>query len=338
MTQVADLGEFSLIARLTASLPTPPDVIAGVGDDAAILDIQGAMLVATCDAQVQDTHFRLERAAPQDIGRKALAVNISDCAAMGAHPRFALISLLLPPTLEVAILDGIYDGMRQEAARFGVAIIGGNIARLAERLVLDITLLGLADERRVLRRQGARPGDAIFVTGTLGLAGAGLLAQEDPALSIPLEVRQTALQAQQRPEPRVADGLWLAAHGATAAIDISDGFLADLGHLCEASGVQAEIAVESLPIAHATRTIAQAVGIDPVELALSAGEDYELIFTVPARAASDLARHLAEATGTTATQIGICAEGAPRVTIRGYTRSANAPTGWDHIRGPMARN
>ncbi len=149
MITIAELGEFGLIARLTAGLPRSADVILGVGDDAAILDIGGdQLLVATCDAQVEDTHFRLRYMNPYDIGRRALAVNVSDMAAMGGSPRYALISLMLPPTLDVTILDGIYAGLQAEAAQFGVAIVGGNIARNTERLIIDITLLGTVMRER----------------------------------------------------------------------------------------------------------------------------------------------------------------------------------------------
>src|SRR5258708_11181045 len=130
MTTIAELGEFGLSARITAGLPRSADVIVGVGDDAAVLDIGGdELLIATCDAQVEDTHFRLQHTNPHDIGRRALAVNLSDIAAMGGKPRFALISLLLPPTLDVAILDGIYDGLREEAWQLDVELVCGNIAR-----------------------------------------------------------------------------------------------------------------------------------------------------------------------------------------------------------------
>src|SRR2546421_2035397 len=177
---MAELGEFGLIARLTADLPHTSAVIAGVGDDAAILDIGGnELLVATCDAQVEDTHFRLRSIHPHDLGRRVLAVNLSDIAAMGARPRFALISLLLPPTLDVSILDGIYAGLREEATRFDVAIVGGNIARNEERLVIDITLLGTGKREQLLRRRNAKSGDALMVTGSLGSAAAGLLILED---------------------------------------------------------------------------------------------------------------------------------------------------------------
>ena len=168
MPTIAELGEFGLIARITAGLPRYADVIVGVGDDAAVLDIGcDELLVATCDAQVEDTHFRLRNTNPHDIGRRALAVNLSDIAAMGARPSFALISLLMPPTLDVAVLDGIYEGLREEAAQFDMALVGGNIARNAERLIIDITLLGTGARNRLLRRNSAKPGDAVMVTGSL---------------------------------------------------------------------------------------------------------------------------------------------------------------------------
>src|SRR5207245_5044433 len=184
VTSMAELGEFGLIARLTADLPHTSAVITGVGDDAAILDIGGnELLVATCDAQVEDVHFRLRNIHPHDLGRRVLAVNLSDIAAMGARPRFALISLLLPPTLDVSILDAIYAGLREEAAQFDVALVGGNIARNAERLIIDITLLGTGMRYRLLRRNNAKPGEVVMVTGSLGTAAAGLLVLEDEQLA-----------------------------------------------------------------------------------------------------------------------------------------------------------
>src|SRR5437667_1775331 len=176
MTTVGELGEFGLIARITAGLPQSPDVIEGVGDDAAILDIGGEdVLVATCDVQVEDTHFRLRNTNPHDIGRRALAVNLSDIAAMGARPRFALISLLMPPTLDVAVLDGIYEGLREEAAQFDVALVGGNIARNAGRLIIDITLLGTGARNRLLRVTSVERGDAVMGPERVGRPAGGLV-------------------------------------------------------------------------------------------------------------------------------------------------------------------
>jgi thiamine-monophosphate kinase len=335
MATIAELGEFGLIARLTAGLPQPTDVIVGVGDDAAILDIGGdELVVATCDAQVEDIHFRLRHTHPHDMGRKALAVNLSDIAAMGGKPRFALISLLMPPTLEVAVLDGIYEGLREEAAQFDVALVGGNIARNAERLIIDITLLGTATRNRLLRRDSAKLGEVVMVTGSLGSAAAGLFVVEDEQLAakIPSENLAGVLAAQRTPTPRVAAGQWLAHHGVTTCIDVSDGLAADIAHICEASGAGVQIEAESLPILPEVVTLATLAGRVPQDLALFGGEDYELVFTVPADRAAVLAHELFVATGVNATAIGTICEGSSITLLHQGNPSPLRPTGWDHLR------
>ena len=335
MTTIAELGEFGLIARLTAGLPRSADVILGVGDDAAILDIGGdELLVATCDAQVEDTHFRLRYMNPHDIGRRALAVNVSDVAAMGGSPRYALISLMLPPTLDVAILDGIYAGLQAEAAQFGVAIVGGNIARNTERLIIDITLLGTVMQERILRRDMAKPADAVMVTGSLGSSAAGLLVSEDEHLAakIPPEDRERVLAALRRPTPRVAAGQWLAEQGVITAMDVSDGLAADISHICDASSVGVDIEAESLPIEPAAVTIASLAGREPQDLALFGGEDYELLFTAPEDRADALSQELLRAKGVKATRIGKIREGSARTLFRKGTAVPLISTGWDHLR------
>jgi thiamine-monophosphate kinase len=335
MTTIAELGEFGLIARITAGLPQSADVILGVGDDAAVLDIGGdELVVATCDAQVEDTHFRLRHTNPHNVGRRALAVNLSDIAAMGGKPRFALISLLVPPTLEVAILDGIYEGLREEAGQFDVALVGGNIARNAERLIIDITLLGTGMRNRLLRRDSAQPGEVVMVTGSLGSAAAGLLVLEDEHLAakVPSENLVGVLAAQRTPTPQVAAGQWLAQHGVTTGIDVSDGLAADIAHICEASGVGAHIEAESLPIQPEVVTLATLAGREPQDLALFGGEDYELVFTAPADRADVLAHELFVATGVHATAIGTICEGSAMILFHHGKPSPLHPTGWDHLR------
>jgi thiamine-monophosphate kinase len=338
LTTIAELGEFGLIARLTAGLPRPADVVVGVGDDAAVLDVGGdELVVATCDALVEDTHFRLRprpSISPYDLGRRALAVNLSDIAAMGGRPRFALISLLIPPALELAVLDGIYEGLREEAAQSGVALVGGNIARNAERLIIDITLLGMARRDRLLRRDRAKPGEVVMVTGNLGTAAAGLLALEDEQLAarIPPESREAVLAAQRVPTPRIAAGQWLAEHGITTAIDVSDGLAADVAHICEASSVGVQIEAEALPILPEVVTLATIAGREPQDLALFGGEDYELVFTVPADRADALAHELFVATGVKAAAIGTIREGAAMTILRNGESVPLRAGGWDHLR------
>ena len=335
MTSIAELGEFGLIARIAAAISQPSDVLVGIGDDAAVLDIGGdELLVATCDAQVEDIHFRLRSLSSYDLGRRALAVNLSDLAAMGARPRFALVSLLLPPALEVAVIDGIYAGLQAEATQFHLAVVGGNIARNAERLIVDITLLGTGRRGRLLRRDQARPGDVVMVTGSLGTAAAGVLLAEDAQLAarVPAETLTAVRRAQSVPTPRIAAGQWLAEHEITTAIDISDGLAADLAHICAASHVGVQLDADALPVDPAVTTVAGQAGRDPQDLALFGGEDYELLFTVPADRAPTLAQELFSATGVVATAIGTMnADGQSTLVRQGRTIPL-VTRGWDHLR------
>ncbi len=336
MPTVAELGEFGLIARLTAALSPSADVVTGVGDDAAILKAGAGWWVATCDAQVEDVHFRLRDGMPEEIGHRALAVNLSDIAAMGAIPRFALISLLIPATLELAVLDAIYAGLRAEAERYGVAIVGGNVARNPERLILDITLLGVGTPERLLRRSGARPGDDLLVTGTLGAAAAGLLLMQTPWLDV--AEKAALIHAQRLPTPRISAGQWLAAHGATAALDVSDGLLADLNHLCVASGAGARLDLDALPIAPGVATVAMAHGRSARDLALGGGEDYELLFTVPGTLTAGIVAELLQATGVPATPIGTIVAGTPEIQDSNGQPLAIVGGGWDHLRNEVPRD
>lgn len=332
--QIAEIGEFGLIARLTAGLPLGAGVVLGVGDDAAVLDPAGELIAATCDAQVQGVHFRLGQATPANIGWKALAVNLSDLAAMGATPRFALVSLLVPPDLSVATLDGIYAGLRDLAQRYGVAIVGGNVAAQPDRLAIDITALGTVARERIIRRAGARPGDHLLVTGTLGAAAAGLWAQDHPdaAAAMPADLLQAALAAQYAPEPRVAVGQALARYGVTAALDISDGLAADVSHLGAASGVGVEIDAARLPIAPAAWAAEPLAGRAALDLALFGGEDYELLLTVPAERAGDALAGLMQETGVPICDIGTIVVEQTIKVRRHATTAVLTPTGWDHLR------
>jgi thiamine-monophosphate kinase len=335
--RLADLGEFELIARLTQGLDVRPDVVLGVGDDAALLDLRpDALLVATCDAQVEDRHFLRGVATPEDIGHKALAVNLSDIAAMGAEPLWALVSLVVPPALPVAELDGLYSGLRALARRYGVAVVGGNVAATSGPLVVDVTVLGKVPRGAALTRSGGRPGDRLLVTGTLGAAAAGLLAVRDPAAvgGLPPAVLARVREALVRPEPRVAEGRALASTGdVTALLDISDGLAADLGHLCAASGTGAVVEAESLPVDDATRAVAAALGRDPLPLALGGGEDYQLLCAVRPEGVERVRTAVAQVGGS-ATPIGYLTDATEgmRLRHRDGTLEALAPVGWDHLR------
>ena len=304
--RVEDLGEFGLIARLTAGLrASPPDVVVGIGDDAAaVRPSPGKLLLATCDCQVEGAHFVLAAAHPGLLGRKSLAVNLSDIAAMGGLPRFALVSLGIPPGTSAALLDELYQGLVGLAAEFGVAVVGGNVSR-ASVLFIDVTLLGEVEPERIVRRQRARPGDKLLVTGFPGRAAAGLALALGRSAMLPSSTVEVLLQAWEDPSPRVGEGRIISASGhCTAMIDVSDGLAADLGHLCEASRVGATVWASQLPIAGELAAYADAAGADPLGLALHGGEDYELLFTVSPPAAREVAEAVEVATGTPVALVG----------------------------------
>lgn len=338
--QIEAIGEFGLIARLTHALETRPDVVLGIGDDAALLDVGPDMLlVATCDAQVEGRHFLPSIATPQEIGHKTLAVNASDIAAMGAEPLWALISLLLPTNVTMTMLDGIYEGIRSLGRRLGVAIVGGNVSGTDGPLTLDMTLLGRIARGRACTRSGGQPGDRLVVTGTLGAAAAGLLAfaaGRDLAADVRIapDVLERARVALVAPMPRIAEGRALAATGIVSAmLDISDGLAADLGHLCTASGVGAIVEAQALPIDDAALAIAAAYGRDPLDLALGGGEEYELLLSVPP-AMLDTALHAVRSVGGAAHVIGELTEAREGMQLRlenGALRPLE-PRGWDHLR------
>ncbi len=355
------VGEFELIARLTAGLATRPDVVLGVGDDAALLALDPAspwLLAATVDAQVEGHHFVRGVATPEDIGHKALAVNLSDLAAMGAEPLWALVSLVLPPGADPTELERVYAGMRALAERYGIAIVGGNVAALARPqarvacpsepgrdvagqgpLVLDVTALGRVRRGQALTRAGGRPGDALLVTGTLGGAAAGLLAlvtgqsPRDAARLAP-KVLRLAREALVAPIPRVAEGRALAETGEVhAMLDVSDGLAADLAHLCAASDCGALLDAAAIPIAPAARAVAAAYGRDALDLALYGGEDYELLFAT-APATVDVVRDAVARCGGEAHVIGRLTAPGDGLRIRWPDGAAGPlePRGWDHLR------
>lgn len=271
---VAEIGERALIERIRARLNVPPWVVVGPGDDAAVIEPERGMLeVLTTDALVEGIHFDRRFCPPEAIGHKALAVNLSDLAAMGASPRAALLSLLLPDGLAVADLDRVLDGLLTLAGRYRVALVGGNIARSPGPLVVDLTAVGSVGRRRVLTRAGARPGDEVYVTGSIGAGVVGLQAFRENAVAAP---------AQQRylwPEPRVRAGLLLGRNrAASACMDLSDGLGDGLHQLAGASGVGLAIDVGALPIDPDVMGWFVQRCADATGAAVAGGDDYELLF------------------------------------------------------------
>lgn len=312
------IGEFELIDLFARELPPDGEgVILGIGDDAAVLaPPRGERLVLSVDAVVEGVHFR-RGWAPEDVGWKALAVNLSDLAAMGARPLWALVALATPPGRDPAWLARVGRGLAGCARRHGLAVVGGNVTR-ARDLSLTVTVAGAA--ARTMTRAGARPGDLVLVSGTLGDAALGLARGAAP----PLVARQ------RRPAPRVALGRALAGL-ATACVDVSDGFLQDLGHLCRASGVGARLWLAAVPLSPAYRAATRRAR-DPWEAALSGGEDYELVVTLPARRLG-AALAAARRAGTRLSPVGsVVARKGVEVVAPGGGRHRARRAGHDHLR------
>jgi len=310
---IADLTERALIARLRARVPASPDwVLTGIGDDAAVLaPARGMVEVVTTDALVEGVHFRREWSSAQDIGHKALAVNLSDLAAMGATPRAALLSLTLPAAFPLNDFDALIDGFLALAALTKTPLVGGNIARSIGGLHIDVTVTGAVRPRRVLRRSGARPGDRLFVTGRLGAAAAGLAALAassepsgfSPTVSAGLKpgCSEEILAAHRRPSPRLRTGIVVANNrSASACMDLSDGLADAIQQVCEASGCGADVDTTAVPV-HEAATLAQA---------LTGGEDYELLFAVPRRRTRLFHAAIKQAGEVAVTEIGACTKGA----------------------------
>jgi thiamine-monophosphate kinase len=276
------ISELDLIRRIRAqAAPADANLLQGIGDDCAVLAISSAapLSLITTDTLVEGIHFDLKWHSPELLGRKAVAVNISDVAAMGGSPRFVLLSLAAPATFSMELVDRFMQGFMAALADYRVTLIGGDTVRSTQGLVLSVTVLGEVDRRQVLYRSGARPGDQIWVSGFLGQAATGLEICRQ---------RQTALQqsypelvtAHLEPIPELALGRALAKSGlVTAMIDMSDGLASDLAHVCEESGVGAVVRAEDLPISESTQQAALALGLDPRKLAIAGGEDYRLLFT-----------------------------------------------------------
>jgi len=273
-------GEFQLIERFTRPFLAGAGVEVGIGDDAAVLrPPPGHDLVATVDAVVEGVHFG-GAFSPEEVGWKSLAVNLSDLAAMGARPLWALVALATPPDADLRWLERVGRGIAHCARRHGTSVVGGNVTA-ASQTSLTVTVMGVVRRGRALLRSGARVGDLLVVSGNLGDAALGL----SPSAPRPLVARQ------RRPVPRLALGQG-AVGVARAAIDISDGLLQDLGHLCEASGTGARVELDRLPLSRAYRAATKG-RVDPREEALSGGEDYELLLAVPParlRALQEVAR------------------------------------------------
>lgn len=336
-------GEFELIARIRerlreAGLGEGPGVALGTGDDAAVTVPRGA-IATSVDALVEGVHFRRETSPLRSIGRKALAAGLSDLAAMGAGPGESYVVLGVPPDLDEDGCLEVYEGLASGAKEWGAVLLGGDVTR-APVLVLAVTVIGHADSAgELVARAGAEPGQAVAITGELGGAAAGLQLLERPELALAAGLTRERADALRRrhlePAPRLEPGRALAGAGARAMIDVSDGLGADARHVAIESGARLEIDVERVPVQDGVRELAEAAGLDPLDLALAGGEDYELLACVP-RALLGEAREAVDATNCSLTVIGEVAEGAG-VELRDASGVARTPAGFDHLRHPRGR-
>ena len=305
----------------------PPWVVVGPGDDAAVIEPErGALDVLTTDVQVEAIHFDRRFVPPDAIGHRALAVNLSDLAAMGARPRAALLSLVLPDTLDVGVVDGILDGLVALAAAHRVAIVGGNISRSPGPLIVDVTAVGAVRPRRVLRRGGARPGDEVYVTGTIGEGLVGLRSLQGAGDARECEGRYL------RPRPRVRAGMVLGrTRAASSCIDLSDGLADAVRQVAEASGAGILLETGALPITDAVHRWHEARGADPVAAALAGGDDYELLFTVRPSHRGRFRGARRELGNLPVTKIGVVTK-ERRLAIRTPGGDRELPQGFEHFR------
>ncbi|MGN6216187.1 MAG: thiamine-phosphate kinase [Solirubrobacterales bacterium] len=328
------MGEFELLAKLRERLPQDgPKVFLGSGDDAAVTVPAGAT-ATSADAIVEGVHFRRNEAELGLVGRKALATALSDLAAMGAEAGEAYVVLGAPADLSEEDFLALLDGLLELAGETGTTLAGGDLTR-APALTLAVTVVGhSASPEQLVPRGGAQPGDLLVLTGEIGGAAAGRLLLDDPTLAARLpETTAARLRARQLdPHPRLRSGRALAAAGAGAMIDLSDGLGADASHLAEASGVALRIEAGSLPIAKGVAEVAAAVGREPLELAASGGEDYELLAALPAERLTEASTAIGEAAETTLTPVGTVEPGGG-VEIRLPGGRLLETWGYDHFAG-----
>ena len=331
-----DIGEFGLIARIDDLLKREgvqsPGVSLGIGDDTASFKAKpGYEVLVTCDCVVEGRHFLSRHISAMDLGRRSMMLNISDIGAMGGHPLYALISLGLKNETLVKDIEDLYRGFLLELNPFGASIIGGNLTKSGDGIFIDITLIGEVEEGRAVRRSGARPGDVILVTGYPGQSAAGLqlllqsLASEDHPL----------VRAYNKPSHRAREGRAVALTGcATAMIDTSDGFLGDLGHICEESGVGALLNQEKFPISDELRQAAKTLEKDPSNFFLGDSDDYQLIITCGANDVERIRSSIALTYEGPVTQVGevTAPETGLRLLLTDGSEQRLSAKGWDHFR------
>lgn len=334
--KLSELGEFGLIELISRDLSQgPSNVEMGIGDDTAVVRLPGDnWLLFTTDMMVEGVHFSLDYGSLRQAGVKAVVANVSDIAAMGGRPTQAVVSLALPPRLQVEDVKELYQGIRDAVHMYGLNVVGGDTVHNPERLVINVAMLGDVPAGRAVYRSGARPGDLVFVTGSLGKSAAGLFVCQHPEVIWPHEPAAMARRAHLEPLARSDIGATLARGGwVTSMNDISDGLASEIHEICWASGVGCRIQQKAVPVAFQVQIIAGLAGYDPLEWALFGGEDFELVGTIR----PDLLVGARQALGELAGDLSIIGEilpvgeGIVLAEENGLARPLN-PGGYNHFR------
>ena len=338
---LSKLGEFGLISRFQSRLKyRSSQVIQGIGDDCAILSLDnGNYQVLTTDALVENVHFDLKTHTPEQLGWKTMAVNISDIAAMGGQPKFAVLSLGIPQSVSVDFLDRFYKGINQASLKFKVALVGGDTVASPKHLFINLAVLGETFKKKVFTRSGARPGDSIFVTGSLGESALGLkiLMSGKKKWKGSENHKKKCILRHLKPEPRVATAIQLAESRCkvTSMIDISDGLTQDLGHILKAGKVGAELWETAIPISKTLSKYSLINGLSALELALNGGEDYELLFTLAPEDVNNLGIESIIKADQPVTQIGVITakKGIRLISESSRSKTLQRPMGFNHFKG-----
>jgi len=336
---LTDIGEFGLIERLHKLLQEigahTPGITLGMGDDAASLRPRpGYELLITCDTLLEGRHYLPHHIMPMDVGRRAMAVNISDIGAMGGQPLCALISLGLKSETRVADVEDLYRGFAKELNPFGASIIGGNLTKSEKTVFIDITLIGEVRKKNIMLRSSAQAGDAILVTGYPGQAAAGLKLLQKAKSNEKLGAHPL-VQAYNVPSHRAREGHAIArSRKAHAMIDTSDGFLADLDHICQESDVGALLIQDAFPVSNELKIVAAQLDMDPYQLFLQESDDYELIVTCSPENAPHIHSAIKDVSQIPVHEVGKITETAKEIHLKlpDGTKCPISPHGWDHFR------
>jgi thiamine-monophosphate kinase len=330
-----EIGEFGFIKKISRGCLIRPDrVIKGIGDDAAAFITEpGYLTLITTDLLVERIHFLREAISGFDLGYKSLAVNLSDIAAMGGTAREAFVSIAIPEECQLDYLEQIYNGIKNLAAKFEVNVLGGDTTSSKIDLIINIVVQGIVSKEELLCRDAARPGDIIFSTGFLGDSRAGLHLILNK-IALDTQALKSLLKAHRVPEPHLREGRFLAQQqGVHAAIDTSDGLSSDLGHIVEESRVGARLFADKIPVSQELMDFCTRFDFDPIEYALTGGEDYTLLCTITPESANQIANAFEKEFKRPLFQIGeITAEKQLMLVYPDAKTKPITPTGWDHFR------